>query len=100
MHYGEFNHQIRCTYCGNDNLHQAEYEVWDRDEDSDTGFHVMTSRAGVNVNSDMRKCPSSRRDGFAISFYCEHCPDISRLYIIQHKGTTYVEFKGCEVVKV
>jgi len=91
--------QLYCPRCGEMNLHQDIVSVFNRnEEDSETGLKAIVSRSGVNIKTDQRGNPSSRRDGMIIHFWCEHCPGhILRLSIYQHKGTTYVDWMKPEI---
>lgn len=40
----------------------------------------------------MQDCPSLRRDGLKIGFWCETCPAEPSLSIYQHKGQTFIEW--------
>jgi len=80
-----------CPGCGGSNLHQVKVEVFNRDrEDSKTGLHVEIVGQMLSLDEDINDSPSDRRDGLDIYFGCEECPEIVRLSIYQHKGTTYM----------
>jgi hypothetical protein len=81
-----------CPGCGDPNLHQVKVEVFNRDrEDSKTGLHVEIVGQTISLDEDIKNSPSGRRDGLYIYFGCEECPEIVRLSIYQHKGTTYMD---------
>lgn len=95
---------LGCPHCGNFNLHQYRVSTFFRyGEDSTTGLAVTAlgfDRAidaaqnppSLEVTSSMAKNPSPRRDGLQIWFSCEHGCDDPVLEIIQHKGTTFVQW--------
>ena len=77
---------------GCNNLHQKSVEIFDREEDEETGLHVVAERdKQLLVDEDMSNNPSSRRQGLKINFSCECCEGkVHTLNIAQHKGTTFV----------
>jgi hypothetical protein len=80
-----------CEHCGFNYLHQIKVDVFERSgEDSNKGLHVTTQGVMASINTDMEGNPSSRRDGIKITFNCENCDGLTYLYIIQHKGCTYI----------
>lgn len=84
---------LSCPYCASNNLHHEIVDIFERVEDSKVGLHVTVKALEVSVNNNMENNPSRRRHGLSITFWCGHCPNTSVLNIIQHKGSTYVEFK-------
>ena len=90
--YGEDGVGLLCPGCGCSNLHHDQVDVYARDsEDSPTGYHAtVTAGAGLRLLNNMTDNPSSRRDGLRVLFWCEQCPALSELTIVQHKGTTYL----------
>lgn len=80
-----------CAGCGCGWTHQFKVEVFFRDEDSRTGVHVTATRDGAEFDEDVSGCPSSRRSGLAVWFYCEQCYAVTCISYAQHKGETYVE---------
>jgi len=82
---------LHCPFCDFDYLHQFKVEVFDRVEDSITGYHATIEAMGVIIDSDMKNNPSGRRDGVKVWFYCEGCDKVSFATIIQHKGRTFIE---------
>ena len=88
-----YQSSLVCRGCGDQShLHQFKVEVFNRDrEDSKTGLHVEIVGQTISLNEDIEESPSGRRDGLYIYFGCEECPEIVRLSIYQHKGTTYMD---------
>ena len=86
---------LSCPYCGNDNLHQKQVEVFAREED-EVAKHSVLPLKGTNVVQLTRlENPSGRRQGLLILFECEHCSDTPKrgfliLEIYQRKGCTYI----------
>jgi|WetSurMetagenome_2_1015567.scaffolds.fasta_scaffold700606_2 hypothetical protein len=84
--------ELICPSCGGDNLHQVRVEVFEREEDKQTGVHADVVRDSVHIDTEMAGNPSKRRQGTKISFTCEGCDEAMILSIEQHKGTTYLHF--------
>lgn len=91
---------LHCPRCGENNLHQIGVTVYYRGEDAE--YIVKTNVQGATTSTEMvankeSDNPSSRRDGLAIQFRCEHCTgyptDILELTIAQHKGSTEVGWR-------
>ena len=86
--------ELACPYCGDDGyLHHDLVQVYSRErEDSDSGIHATVSSKHLSAyaDKDMRKNPSSRRDGITISFWCETCDSTYLLTISQDRGKTYL----------
>jgi hypothetical protein len=99
---------LSCPHCGEGYLHHGDIIVYQRGEDA---AQTQVVRIGmepgsrgydpvVSVRRELsEKCgnPSSRRDGFAISFSCECCEEGQRefeLTFAQHKGATHIEWRG------
>lgn len=97
---------LLCPNCGEINLHQGQVEIWDRIEDDTKGLHVVAAQMEIQEDDDMAGNPSPRRSGLSIEFACEHCSydektssldgKVFTLNIIQHKGSTYLEWKDSE----
>ena len=83
---------LKCPSCDWSNLHHVSVEVFERAEDALSGVHVLVDGAGVVVNNDITGNPSARRDGMYISFACETCEAKPVLKLLQHKGSTYMEW--------
>ena len=95
--------ELECPICHQETgLHHDRVEVFERKEDALRGLHVdVTSHEtlsrldppAVTTDENMEGNPSSRRNGVAIYFWCEHCSKESKLTIAQSKGTTIVKFE-------
>ncbi len=94
---------LLCPGCGKTNLHHAKIEVWNQHEDDTTGQHITISQGSTREDKDVSGNPSPRRHGLSISFFCEHCScdgkgnrndKVFVLDEIQHKGSTYLAWKG------
>ena len=95
------NLAVKCNNCGGFCLHHFRTEVYNRDsEDECFGTMSITDDAPPECVKDMKfetsfsNNPSPRRNGIRIYFYCEWCPKVSVLDIIQHKGSTYIEWES------
>ena len=86
--------ELLCPVCGEQWTHHDQVEVFERQEDAETGVHVRvaTGMDKAEVDESLEGNPSSRRNGLCIRFWCEICGAISLLSIAQHKGITYVDF--------
>ena len=95
---GKFDTYFTCAGCGAEHTHQERVEVFARDSEDNAGLRMVVKQgcfggdggAKASIDTDLTSNPSDRRDGVSIFFNCEHCPAISRLDILQHKGTTYI----------
>jgi len=92
---------LHCPHCAGTNLHHIRSEVYNRaSEDDYFGTMSITDDAPPECVKDMKfetsfsNNPSTRRNGIRIFFYCEWCPEVSVLDIIQHKGSTYVVWES------
>jgi hypothetical protein len=68
-------------------------------EDAPSTALVVEPGGGIsNISGCMaeRANPSMRRTGLAIAFWCEECHGVSELTIEQHKGNTYLKWRGVE----
>jgi hypothetical protein len=100
--------ELLCPKCGSNNLHHRNTTIFERSEDDKLTTVIAQSEHEVQATKfpSADTCnPSSRRNGILIEFECEHChydygdgisPDgeteLFRLAILQHKGTTFVEW--------
>lgn len=81
-----------CPACGGENLHQLYAQVVMRQrEDEVKPLAVYVDRSGVSAARAQEK--RTRRDAVRIHFRCEHCPQMSCLEILQHKGQTLISMK-------
>lgn len=91
LSFGELG-QLQCAHCGETYTHHDEVIVYEREqEDAYSGLRVSVRGMYVNTDSDVRRNPSSRRDGVIIKLWCECCGRDSELHVSQHKGATYLE---------
>lgn len=92
----KFNDDVLlCPHCKSEYLHQEQVDIYDRQEDQETGIRISASVAGQKkflVDQSLEGNPSLRRDGISVRFGCEGCNKSSRLTIAQHKGQTLVAF--------
>ena len=96
---------LKCPVCQGTYLHQVKYHIFSRADDAPTGTRVdVNEHVDVTFvnNTSMQNCPSPRRDGLVIQFYCEDCDadaeqagaasSSKSLAIYQHKGGTFLEW--------
>lgn len=87
-----YSKSFTCPSCGGECLHQNAVDVYFRGEDVAEGVFVHCNDTTVKaISSDGN--PSAYRDGLVITFWCEHCDDKPQLAIIQHKGTTFYDWR-------
>ena len=91
-----FGRTLLCPSCGGNYLHHDKVEVFERDDDAETGLHVTIENGKASTDNDLKDNPSSRRHGLKIHCWCEHCEAKPVLSIIQHKGNTWINFKEKE----
>lgn len=86
---------LLCPECKQINLHHVDVVVFNRDggEDEPTIVTVVRDDRVFRDNTQIQRNPSSRRDGVAISFWCECCSWLGELTVSQHKGTTYLRWR-------
>jgi hypothetical protein len=91
------NGKLCCPVCNDVWLHQSTVDVYINlaaDRPSDTGIHVtVLGNTPVEVDTDISKSPSSRRNGLRIGFECETCGPVAPLAIYQHKGETFIKWE-------
>lgn len=93
---------LTCPRCGSEYIHQANITAYQRGEDAEQVFKVAidgNSAKAESVPSAGSGNPSARRQGLAIRFTCESCdcdnsPYLMELTISQHKGQTFLEWRG------
>ena len=83
---------LECPSCKGNNLHHEKVEIFERGEDQPTGLHVSVENGKSITDTDLTGNPSNRRHGLSIHFSCEHCEAKPVLTVVQHKGSTYVNF--------
>ena len=91
-----------CPSCREANLHQGNILAYQRHHEDGTGRKTHVPSSGdVPLHSlvDDSDIPG-RRDSLEIEFSCEHCHGEEKpsnpyvLVIRQHKGTTYIHWRG------
>jgi hypothetical protein len=87
----------RCDFDGG--MHHDSVRIFRRGEDADTTESINVTRHGIFIKQlPSRLCdnPSSRRGAVVIGFSCENCGGEFgfELCIVQHKGTTQLEWRG------
>src|SRR5262249_30257487 len=87
-----------CPNCGEPyGFHHDAVVVYSRAEDAETTVETLVDENGkvtcLDVPSAQSRNPSGRRDGVAISFWCELCPFKGELTFAQHKGATIVKWR-------
>jgi len=87
-----YNAELLCPSCGGNYQHHHRIEVFERNEDQETGVRVIVENGGATIDQNLTGNPSARRHGLNIHFDCELCHTKSVLTIAQHKGNTYVDF--------
>lgn len=91
---------LLCPLCGGNCLHHERVEIWNRwEEDAEICLHIVADDNLADryvINESIEGNPSDRRDGMAISFWCERCNKHSTLLIAQHKGQTIIDWEGIE----
>lgn len=102
INYDSAGNFLKCATCGDTYIHQYKTEVFERSDDSEKPLHCIIEGADLpdgNViplfhnDKELVNCPSPRRSGINIYFWCEECRSITKMLIYQHKGETFVEFK-------
>jgi hypothetical protein len=97
---------LLCPYCGGNNLHQTDLQVFPRDEDSVSQYVAIKNMATDNPKviiqedtSGQDENPSGRHQGILLSFECEsnfseegvfHQNPLLAIY--QHKGCTFMNW--------
>jgi hypothetical protein len=93
---------VVCPRCGGERTHHGAVTIYQRLEGED-GRRILITRivneqiATSVVDAPQAGCPSSRRNGLAIVFECEHCQQHFELTLAQHKGQTLVDWRDCRV---
>jgi hypothetical protein len=90
---------LSCPCCGGQFLHHGRVTIFHRERGEDSPRTLETSVEGpvtlCNITPSATSAnPSSRRDGFAIAFYCEECRLDAELTFAQHKGQTLVQWRN------
>jgi len=78
---------------GGDNyLHFAGLELFDRHEDAKKGRRIAIFGDEVIVTDDLTGNPSRRRGGISLYFHSENGTPV-KMNVVQHKGQTEVNFE-------
>ena len=91
----ENGNELACPACGSTNLHHGSAEHISVFMES---LHKDGKTLLVREDLEVFEWPVvptnyyGRRDAIRIHFYCEGCPKKSALEILQHKGTTFIEW--------
>ncbi|MDM1765731.1 MULTISPECIES: hypothetical protein [unclassified Acinetobacter] len=85
---------IKCPVCGDPYTHQGKVEIFERCEDETQGNHVQVLDDNIQVDRDLSRNPSPRRQGVSIHFKCESGSHSFIVDIYQHKGQTFFEIKS------
>jgi len=86
---------LNCPECGGNNIHHKGVSVYLRDREDGPGvLHLVPEHSVDKVDSFQIKSHQipGRRNSLLINFWCETCPEISTLQIIQHKGNTQLNW--------
>jgi hypothetical protein len=97
--FGENNRDadiLCCPACGFLYLHQTGVVVYHRRNEDDQDMTVTHVGYGEAITHRTRETnnPSERRSGMAIQFACEGCENVFELTIEEHKGNTYLGWRG------
>ena len=86
--------RLTCPCCKSEEsyLHHSRVDVFNRQEDEETGNHTVIDGVKTIIDNDVSGNPSPRRNGVSIIFWCELCEEHSILDIIQHKGMSYMRW--------
>ena len=85
---------FKCPICGGENLHHDAVDVYFRKhEDAPEGMFIRCADDASIKSISPEGNPSNRRDGLVITFWCESCDDRPQLAILQHKGTTFHQWR-------
>jgi hypothetical protein len=92
-----FDNHLTCPRCRSEYLHHGTVTIYDRAEDEpDVTIIEVKDQIAHSCVMDNEKSgnPSLRRDGLVVEFWCEHCDAPLELVVLQHKGQTYVAWRG------
>lgn len=92
---------VICATCGAEEIHQYKTEIFERSEDGEKPLHCIIEGSDtadgyvmpvIKQDRELTNCPSPRRSGINIYFWCENCDCVTKMSIYQHKGRSFVEF--------
>jgi hypothetical protein len=89
---------LACPRCGDSYLHHERITVYQREHGKEDARHLIKTTVGDGVSietvrAEGSRCPSARRDGLLISFWCEGCNARPELTIEQHSGQTFFRWR-------
>lgn len=77
-----------CPVCGDSYLHHSHVEIFDRVREDAPSTSLRVERGRVTEGSEDN--PSPRRDGLAVTFWCEGCGSQNLVLALwQHKGESF-----------
>lgn len=88
--------ELVCPLCGKSYLHHYRVDVFERAEDQIKDIHVSVHQGKATFDNNLADNPSVRRHGVSVYFHCEGCSANSVLNLVQHKGSTLVDFMATE----
>jgi hypothetical protein len=87
--------RLLCPCCGSNEIHQFQYEIFqrreDKGEDDDYTLYTAIDHWGDVIKPSFEN-PSDRRNGIRIFFWCEHCWETPSLVLFQHKGSENMQW--------
>jgi hypothetical protein len=93
--------ELLCPLCGGNYLHHGRVAVYHRErEDAERIRETRVVGAvafSTTTTAGQSRCPSDRRSGIGIIFWCQLCRGNSELTFVQHKGRTLVAWRDCDV---
>ncbi len=84
--------ELNCPSCGAPNLHHHEVVVSNRKTEDAPGIRAVVDHLSVSSQANVADGFAGRRNDLRIRFSCEQCPSEPWLFIVQHKGTTYLKW--------
>ena len=86
------NNNLHCPRCGGEFMHQKKYHFDMRKEDQASIAFTCEEDGGLKAEHKHNGI-AGRRQSMEITFRCETCGKDSKLLIMQHKGSTIIEFE-------
>lgn len=91
---------LRCPKCSGEFLHHGTVDVGPRPREDEPAPRMIVRSDGSYFTVVRSNYYRGRRDEVVIDFTCEDCEQVGRLAIIQHKGSTYINWElGDEAVR-
>lgn len=91
--YPETGKAIFCPKCKGANLHQVKVVSEFRFHEDSDGVRTIVTPKGTSTTYQESDTMSNRRDNMYIHFTCENCEASPVLSIIQHKGSTLINWE-------